>query len=1260
MYGLTCEVDMMDGQDVSMSDAGSENMDTSSSIASVDSADEFSFNQILAERMLGGVPMFLVEWENYDLNEATWEPARHLHRDTIDDWEEFKTNTGRRSQPGFKVSTWKEAVLAKAQEIERDNERRQLAGKRLRQNNPAIILDSYALIEEFEDSDEESLFVPSSESQQAQDSQSSLFDSLFDDDDDMGEAATMIPDSNLAPSTDRDSGRHTGIDGLSPVTLSGLTRSGPSNASETVSHIDSRPSLSRLAPKRRPSPFLQTRASVTSALRRRISQESHNANAAVNVFVGGKQRKEKLKLLDVVSDTSKLPKLLKLRHQNIVQKGLRDREGVVAPALNPNQLMPLSNNTAVIQSNPPAIGTEGSRDAPTNLTEAQETTNKRKRKVHWDDNHRIHVIPRLGEEPFGMGENEISADIDDLGGRLHLMEVQEGAQLRNRQSHLILGQLGSNGQSTSLTLHDLPGDTTASWLKHLKSQNRIIFTHTCTFQDWSAWPDLVEKKLCEGTVSAFVDVAKLKSVADWLEIGCSCLMHHNPQYSIILFPLTDEGRWVSGDGETHILKHTIVKPSGVFDASALAPLSLPPTPDELEISATSGIPIFDTVFGFGLDEVLSWKSRESGQTSVFIAFPASARQEANFIVEWLRYRKPDCHVRFSLHPGEWLSFLKLEHGAAKLQQGTVIIHEDAIWAIRSFPHLAQLLHRPSDEISFHIFKRALPKLLPPFSPIPNEPALNWRPSGEALQQVFRLGDAFLLTPSFFVSQPEQACSLMEWLWDNKKRFSSNYFRKRLVVCAKICNWLHKLASEKKERLQNSTESERWSSGLTQRAIDSYFKICGLARLFVGLAEDPDSPVVLAPESIGGDDEQSLVNWFGWWAISKMDLVRRFYVVGSEQRLTRNVRLLSVSDYVYSKAPDAKVQDRPFESRREPLKLIPNDKTPTIRGFLQDIVEAIKGELFRPMALFFIPITSWEPGTWLMNSGDLNNTASYVQWLTFLKKRPRQCNTFSAFFYTSDSDSDAPDPRQDDGKVRRRPWIAIIRPSNPHQIQKSTNMELFIWDVAAWVQHAGSIDIYENDLIQAQRALIRVFHSDSVSLFGHPLDQVWLGGCSAVHGGEGLSQPLDLALHWLQQLTFTIRDVLPAPSNKLPLRGWRGVTPGGAPGLRPGPANIPTAVPDGMVASPGDTEAEAAASALVKTRLAVFLPPGSDGTVLTHRNSLYDWAEGERRRGVHGKTEFVFEPTMKWYGAQVQRGQGLHHLDFVGWKSVFQGHKIADL
>ncbi|KAF4587610.1 hypothetical protein GQ602_004303 [Ophiocordyceps camponoti-floridani] len=559
-------------------------MDTSSSIASVDSADEFSFNQILAERMLGGVPMFLVEWDNYDLNEATWEPARHLHRDTIDDWEEFKTNTGRRSQPGFK--------------------------------------------------------------------------------------------------------------------------------------------------------------------------------------------------------------------------------------------------------------------------------------------------------------------------------------LRNRQSHLILGQLGSNGQSTSLTLHDLPGDTTASWLKHLKSQNRIIFTHTCTFQDWSAWPDLVEKRLCEGTVSAFVDVAKLKSVADWLEIGCSCLMHHNPQYSIILFPLTDEGRWVSGDGETHILKHTIVKPSGVFDASALAPLSLPPTPDELEISATSGIPIFDTVFGFGLDEVLSWKSRESGQTSVFIAFPASARQEANFIVEWLRYRKPNCHVRFSLHPGEWLSFLKLEHGAAKLQQGTVIIHEDAIWAIRSFPHLAQLLHRPSDEISFHIFKRALPKLLPPFSPIPfspipSEPVLNWRPSGEALQQVFRLGDAFLLTPSFFVSQPEQACSLMEWLWDNKKRFSSNYFRKRLVVCAKICNWLHKLASEKKERLQNSTESERWSSGLTQRAIDSYFKICGLARLFVGLAEDPDSPVVLAPESIGGDDEQSLVNWFGWWAISKMDLVRRFYVVGSEQRLTRNVRLLSVSDYVYSKAPDAK-------------------------------------------------------------------------------------------------------------------------------------------------------------------------------------------------------------------------------------------------------------------------------------------------------------------------------------------------------------------
>ncbi|PHH81135.1 hypothetical protein CDD80_2120 [Ophiocordyceps camponoti-rufipedis] len=1125
----------MDDPDVSMSDAGSEKMDTASSVASVDSADEFSFNQILAERMLDGVPMFLVEWENYDLNEATWEPARHLHQDTIDGWEDFKTKTGRRSQPGFKVSTWKEAVLAKAKEIERDNDRRHLAGKRLRQNNPAITLESYALIEEFEDSDEESLFVPSSEFQQARDSQSSLFDSLFDDDEDMGEAATMIPDSGLAPSTDRD----------------------------------------------------------------------------INVFVGGKQRKERLKLLDVVSDTSKTPKLLKMRHQNIVQKGLRDREGVVAPALNPGQLMPLSKDAAVVQSNPPALETEGSADASTNLTGAEGTIEKRKRKVHWDDNHRIHVIPRLGEEPFGMGQNDISADIDDLGGKLHLMEVQEGAQLRNRQSHLITGQFGPNGESTSsLTFHGLPGDTTASWLKHLKSQNRIVFTHTCTFQDWSAWPDLVEKELCEGTVSGFVDAVKLRSIADWLETGCSCSMHHNPQYSIVLFPLSDGERWTSSDGETHMLKYTIVKPSYFFDASALTPLYLPPTPNELEVSATSGVPIFDTVFGPGVDEVLSWKSQESGQTSVFLAFPASARQEANFIVEWLRYRKPDCLVKSGLHPGEWLSFLKLEHGVVKLQQGTVIIHEDAIWAIRSFPHFAQLLHRPSDEINFHIFKRALQKLHPPPTPIIlpsptlNEPTTNWRPSGEALQQVFRLGDAFLLTPSFFVSQPEQACNLMECLWDNKKRLLSNYFRK--------------------------------------------------------------SPVVLAPASIGGDDEQSLVNWFAWWAISKMDLVRRFYVVGSEQRLTRVVRLLSASDYVYSKAPDTKAQDRPSENRREPLKMIRNDKAPTIRDFLQSVVEAIKRETFRPMALFFVPITSWNPSTWIMSSGDLHNTASYFQWETFLKKRPIKCNTFSAFFYTSDSALDAPDPRHDEGKIKRRAWIAIIRASNPHMLKwsKAMGMELFIWDIVAWNRHAASKEIYENDLIQAQKTLIEVFNCQSVPIFGLPLEQVWLGGAPAVHGGEGLTQPLDAALYWLQQLSVTIKDILPAPKCKLPERGWRPVTPGGPPGGPPAPGpepgNLPSAVPDGTIASPGGTEPEAAASTSVKTRLAVFLPPGSDGTVLTHRNSLYDWAEGERRRGVHGKTEFVFEPTMKWYGAQVQRGQGLHHLDFVSWRTVVQSLKGADL
>ncbi|PHH81820.1 hypothetical protein CDD83_3476 [Cordyceps sp. RAO-2017] len=70
----------------------------------------YSVSQILAERQFNGAIKYLVEWEDYSLHEATWEPPEHLEQDTISEWEEFKTTSGRRTARGFRVEDWKTAV----------------------------------------------------------------------------------------------------------------------------------------------------------------------------------------------------------------------------------------------------------------------------------------------------------------------------------------------------------------------------------------------------------------------------------------------------------------------------------------------------------------------------------------------------------------------------------------------------------------------------------------------------------------------------------------------------------------------------------------------------------------------------------------------------------------------------------------------------------------------------------------------------------------------------------------------------------------------------------------------------------------------------------------------------------------------------------------------------------------------------------------------------------------------------------------------
>ncbi|RCI12272.1 hypothetical protein L249_0001 [Ophiocordyceps polyrhachis-furcata BCC 54312] len=1272
---------MDDDTDIMRGDSDDDKMDTSSSAESVASDRSFELVQILAERGHPEIPKFLIEWKNYDLLDATWEPREHLHPDTLRDWEAFKKRTGRRTVEGFRVSTWKEAIRAADREKrlhhERDNIRRTLAGKRPRDYKwqaADALEEGENCLEDFEDSDDESLFVRSPNP--AEDDQ--LFNPgspLFSEDSDSGKT----PVKASAPlDLDADALTESSLADDSPRPMTALNSRQPRLPSASVSSVAQRASSNKplgSGPTAKPTPKrgLPPVSATTSAAQRRMSHGS-----GINIFIGGKQRKHRPTLLDAVSDASRGPKLLRLRHQNLVQKNLRDREGVIAPAISRSRLIPLAESSTgfgLTPMNEPSVGhqiseveiidnpdkTEVSVGPKRSNLRGPEAVKKRKHTVHWDENIQVHEVPRLSQQPNEVGQDDFDQG-SVLQGRkasiLHDMEALEGAQLRKRKnrSMTLSCQLGTEEtQSISMTFHDLPEDEADQWVQHFERLNPIVFTHTCTTQDWNSRPDLIDERLCQGYVSALEDAANLEMVADWLDVGCSCLMHYSQDYSILLFLPSDvaepnyEQAQASSDSGAYVLKYSIIKPSAKFDPDMLAPLSIAAPPKGLDIiTVTSGLPVFDVVFGLRLDQLLPSKNRKRSRPSVFLAFPPSARQEACFVSQWFRYWQADCDIKSSLSPGEWLSFVKLDYG-------TVIIHQDAAWTIRLFPGFAELLRRANTDFTFFLFNRAFSK---PFL----QSFTNFGPGGNELCPVFRWSDAFLLTPSFFVSQPEQAYNLIKWLWKSYQSNTSIYHQKKLVVCAAVSSWTLELALEKKRKLESMTNSERIYAGLTDQAVESAFKTCKLVGAFMGLADDDCSPLVLAPEAIVGDDEQSLVNWFGWWTIKNMDKVRKSHVVGSDHHHSARLsKLVSASDCVLArpKGFDDKGQDQePRSLRNEAWKLVANDDAVALRRYLMNVEEGIKRQPFRPMLLFRYAVAYWNPDM-TFHFQDYNGLFStYRQWIKILTEylSPSQCkhiNTIGGFFYTIDGEWD-PAQYPQDTKHRRRPWIAICRLMNPHAFPRK-NSELLIWDVAAWSKHPGNANVYEDELICAQKELVKAVREASHVPLRLPLERVWLGGSIADHGGEGFSQPLDVTLNWLEKLSQNIKQLLPAPTDKLPDRGWKRVWPGKPPEAVPG--SVPSTLSAVREANPLVADLEPAVSS--GTTPKIFHPPGADGPRPRCRNRLYDWAEGQRRRGSSGKTEFVFEPTMKWYNDQVQNGKGLHHIDFSGWRSIFHGHNIPD-
>ncbi|ROW17251.1 hypothetical protein VPNG_01248 [Cytospora leucostoma] len=121
---------------------------------------------------------------------------------------------------------------------------------------------------------------------------------------------------------------------------------------------------------------------------------------------------------------------------------------------------------------------------------------------------------------------------------------------------------------------------------------------------------------------------------------------------------------------------------------------------------------------------------------------------------------------------------------------------------------------------------------------------------------------------------------------------------KLVTAYNIVGFLRDLTDEK-YALQAKLKQTKWktmssldvavekkAAGLTDEDLDARAKAWLLAENWLSVSMErnsilsDDNHVIFADRSIDPNDEQSLVNWFGWWSLAKAEEYRKFFVLGT--------------------------------------------------------------------------------------------------------------------------------------------------------------------------------------------------------------------------------------------------------------------------------------------------------------------------------------------------------------------------------------------
>lgn len=771
--------------------------------------------------------------------------------------------------------------------------------------------------------------------------------------------------------------------------------------------------------------------------------------------------------------------------------------------------------------------------------------------------------------------------------------------------------------------------------------------------------------LCSGTITSISDSKDLDVLAEHLRMRSSGLFIAEALFNLLIFPTkcADFEGLSSFDIDP-------TSPGGValkyFMFRSAVPIfqQIRPSSNIAQGHKTSvgeeKVVLFPTLLGIQYSTLIASADKDKKLVHFFLAFPERALEWQRSIGSWLSTREKTCKIYTNFDAGSWLAFVE----KSKKERGIIIVHEALVPHLRRFPQLAKLL------VKYTINVWHLSESIDLGPPQPLKGSLIIPAMSTKLSRLFPVGSVVLVTPSFLVSEPQAAYKFFKWFFNIRVNKGNH----KLMVAYKITDYLSELSREKSE-LRAHLENDLWlrkanspleiaedknKAALTDQDLEARQKTWLYMEWWLSQQVHSQVPfssfnsTIFADRSIDPHDEQSLVNWFGWWSIEHSHEYRKFYILGSSSKgdggsihtlTSRTSRKVPLPKYSLSVVNDPDEAVRIALSKQGPIPSGSVDVGFQSQCFHDD--ENQIGPWLRSQdkgffsKLFSSPIC-WVDKKMATHYGDPAMSFKTIeQWWDSLiswTSGSHHYNTFVGFFYTIAEEWD-PDKPSNPIKPKRHPWLAIWRPVDPHNkalMYSHGKTELLIWDV-----RAGELEtkkpIQLKDLTWMQRELVKHIqhhaHEKNPDSF---LDRVWLGGFRAHRVYLQSSQPVDMTAEFLVRVTADLRTTVPAAGKFLFTNGWRQLA------LRTGPYQ---------------EEQNDDPSVEEDTRIIFHAPRATKGLMprgLSNCiNELYEAANQARLRPKRAREMvYTYPPTMAWYKKQVAEGRHFEHIYVDEWDKVF--------